>query len=60
MRAWISEKAKPTQSTPIFVVEKGEKKRASDHGATPTRRSEDADGAIDVDARDAEKKKYLP
>lgn len=59
MKAWISEKAKPVEATPIFVVEKGEKKR-SGADATPARRSEDANGAIDVDAREAEDTKYLP
>jgi hypothetical protein len=60
MKAWISEKAKPVEATPIFVVEKGEKKRSDGADATPARRSEDANGAIDVDAREAEDTKYLP
>jgi len=56
MKAWFSEKAKPVDSMPIVVVEKGANGVGSTNGNASPRdepRRENADGAIDVQAREA-------
>ena len=63
MKAWFSEKAKPVDSMPIVVVEKGANGVGSTNGNASPRdepRRENADGAIDVQSREARETKSLP
>ena len=63
MKAWFSEKAKPVDSMPIVVVEKGANGVGATNGNASPRdepRRENADGAIDVQSREARETKSLP
>ena len=59
-RAWVSEKVKPVDAAPVFVVEKGARKTPSGEAQERAPKRESADGAIDVDAREVSDKKFLP